>query len=199
LIRRTPSRYADYGNLMLPIGDKRNMCGSAHACGDVPDGWIGGFYQLYPVEEILPDLSDKWTNINLERISEVFPERLEAYCVLAFILAMGDAEEKGEWVGATYPYLDRLAVGYLRREHAWKAWKRLGKWILSFGRSNELTRTDLFILLMPSFTQFFWSSMKSLIFQGCVRVEEREIDETSVGVFFPTARLISKMNCSLSD
>lgn len=172
------------------------MCGSAHGASNVPDNWLGGPYQVYPIEGELPELSEKWDGVDLKTIKAMFPDRLEAYCVLALIAA---AEENQEWAGATYDYLDRLAIGGLRREHSKIAWKRLGKWIWSFGKSKELTRADAFVLLTQSFINLFWGSMRGMIVKGYVRVEQREIDFMDVDVFFPTARLVNKINCSLAS
>ena len=160
----------------------------------MPDNWLGGTYQVYPVEGELPKLSEKWSGVDLETIKAMFPDRLEAYCVLAFIAV---AEESQGWAGATYDYIDRLAVGGLRREHSKIAWKRLGKWIWSFGQSKELTRVDMFVLLTKSFINLFWGSMRGMIAKEYVRVEQRKIEFMDVDVFYPTARLINKINCYL--
>jgi len=171
------------------------MWGSAHGAS-VPDNWLCGTYQIYPVEGELLELSEKWDSVSLETIKIMFPDRLEAYCVRALIAA---AEENQEWAGATYDYIDRLAIGGLRREHSKIASKRLGKLILSFGKSEELTCADAFVLLTQSFINLFWGSMRGMIAKGYVRVEQREIDHIDVEVFFPTNRLISKLNCSLAS
>lgn len=172
------------------------MCGLSYASSNASDSWLGGFYQVYPLEKELPKLSEKWARVDWEIIKQMFPDRLEAYGVLALIAA---AEETQEWAGATYDYLDRLAIGGLRREHRKFAWKRLGKWIGSFGRKNELTRYDILNLLTRDFALPFWGSMKGLVSKGYIRIEQREIDCVDVDVFFPTARLINKINCSLAS
>jgi len=110
------------------------------------------------------------------------------------------ARDSGHWAGATYAYLDRLAAGGLAQEHLSIAWKRLRRWIVSFGASKELTRSDVFALLNLGFVRVFWGSMKGLIAKGYVHVEEQELEDYNpdMDVFFPTSLLISKIT-SLID
>lgn len=172
------------------------MYRSTHKHGDVPDNLPCRRYQVYPVDIDVPEHSKKWASVDKETIRRVFPDRLEAYCVLALLVA---AEENQEWVGVTYDYLDRLAIGGLRLDHNKVAWKRFGKWIWSFGKSKELTHADILVLLTQGFIQLFWGSMKGLTAKGYVCIERHRIDHVDVAVFFPTARLINKFNCSLSS
>ncbi|TSC55327.1 MAG: hypothetical protein G01um101418_984 [Parcubacteria group bacterium Gr01-1014_18] len=172
------------------------MCGSAYISESSTAKWIGGFYQVYPIEEGVPIFPKKYKSTYRELIQKMFPDGLEAYCIEALILA---AAENQKWAGATYDYIDRLAIGGLRRVHGKIANKRLAKWIWSFGKSKELTRADVSVLLLNSFISLFWGSMKGLIQKGYIRVEQREIEAVEVDAFFPTLRLVEKLNVSLTE
>ena len=171
------------------------MCGS-YVANKEPENWLGGFYQVFPVEGELPEMSRKWDGVNLGTLKEMFPDGLDAYCLAAFIYA---SVENQEWAGATYDYLDRLAVGGLRREHGKVSRGCLRKWIWSFGRTKELSGTDVLVLLTGSFTHLFWNSMRGLVSKGYVRVERREMYDIDADVFFPTERLIRRINRSLEN
>lgn len=164
------------------------MCGFSHSPRNILEDSLSETYQIYPLNKPIIFFLTNIEEINIDPITLLFPDHLEAYCILAFVLM---AQDNKEWVGATYNYLDRLAIGYLRREHNKVAKKRLMRWIFSLGQENDMTRSDVFVLLTHNFINLFWGSMKTLVKKGYVHVEQREIDLFYVDVFFPTSRLIN--------
>jgi hypothetical protein len=165
------------------------MCG--HAFGGEEDQlYVGGFYQVYPTDERFPGLSENWETFSEENLIRVFPDKLEAYCVLVFLTS---AFGEGRWSGMTYHYIDRMFV-LSRRMQSRSAWRRIGQWMLG---QRSISRSDVFSIFYYSSVGMFWGSMRSLVLKEYVSVEKKEIEGIEVDVFFPSKRLINKILCSL--
>lgn len=166
------------------------MCGSSIG---IPEKYNGYIYKVYPSLEEMPEIKEEITE---DMVRKAFPEHLEAECAFAF-LAMAELHEA--WVGATYDYFDMIAVRSLRHARSRETWKRLWRVARTFGRSNELTKADIFVLVTNGFMPIFWNSMYGFVEKGYAKAYKTEVDGEEVQVFYPTARLVNKINCSLSN
>ncbi len=176
------------------------MCVYHGGKGSDDSNWLGGIYQVYPIERDMPDIHPEWETIDIPRLQAIFPMRLEAYCVFALLIASG---EINQWAGASYAYLDRLAIGPLRRHHSRSNWKGIWRFVSHSwdGRVREISRLNMAIHLTGSFVSIFWGSMRHLVDQGCVEASEKESEYSSVPleIYSPTPQLVQRINFFLSN
>ncbi len=128
-----------------------------------------------------------------------FPQRFDRWVILAFYTACAvkNPPESSDMkvVSATREYLERVAIN-MKYRYINLLWRRLLKYVFSFGKVKLFERADLWTFFFDSslFRKSFWHSIRGMVRDGLIIQEDRQENGEKITTYRPSFGLVLKLN-----